>query len=76
MAARPAAAANKSAFEEDVRALFNELLADGAPQADVDAILAASPQGDATAGIVTEVSAAPPVPDDLASLALPLGEVA
>jgi len=61
-----------SAFDEDLRALLDELVADGAPQADIDEILAAVPQGDATEGIVTEVPEAPPVPDDLANLALPL----
>lgn len=65
-----------NAFAEDLRALLDELLADGAPQADIDAILAAVPQGDATADIVTDVPDAPPVPDDLASLALPPEEVA
>jgi hypothetical protein len=42
------ASSDPSAFEEDVRALLDELLADGAAQADVDAVLAALPQGDAT----------------------------
>ena len=59
-----------NAFAEDLRALLDELLADGAAQADVDAILAAVPQGDATEDIVTDVPDEPPVPDDLASLAL------
>ncbi len=59
------------AFAEDLRAVLDELLADGAPQAEIDAILAAVPQGDATSDIVTDVPDAPPVPDDLASLALP-----
>jgi hypothetical protein len=45
-----------SAFEEDVKALLDELLADGAVQADVDAVLAALPQGDATDGSNTEDS--------------------
>jgi hypothetical protein len=62
-----------SAFDEDLRALLDELLADGAPQADVDAILAAIPQGDATAGLDgdADVADSPPIPDDLASRALP-----
>ena len=62
-------------FEEDLRALLDELLADGAPPADIDAILAAVPQGNAIEDIVTAVPDAPPVPDDLASLALPPEEV-
>jgi hypothetical protein len=65
-----------NAFEEDLRALLDELLADGAPQADVDAILAAVPQGDANEDIVTVVPDAPPVPDDLESRALPPEEIA
>jgi hypothetical protein len=65
------ASGDPSSFAEDLRALLDELLADGAPQADIDAILAVVPQGDATEDIVTEVPDAPPVPDDLASRALP-----
>jgi hypothetical protein len=68
--------AGPSAFEEDLRALLDELVADGVPQADVDAILAALPQGDATEDIVTAVPDAPPVPDDLASRTLPPEDVA
>jgi len=65
-----------SAFDEDLRVLLDELLADGAPPEDIDAILAAVPQGDATEDIVTAVPDAPPVPDDLASRALPPEEMA
>jgi hypothetical protein len=69
------ASGGPSAFDEQLRALLDELLADGAAQADVDAILAAVPQGDATEGLETEVPDAQPVPDDLESLALPPEEV-
>lgn len=65
-----------SAFAEELRALLDELHADGASQADLDAMLAAVPQGDATEEIVTEVPDEPPMPDDLDSLALPPEEVA
>ena len=60
-----------NAFAEDLRALLDELLADGAPQADIDAILAAVPQGDATGDIVTDVPDSPPIPDDLEARSLP-----
>ena len=43
---------------------------------DIDAILGAVPQGDAIEDFVTAVPDAPPVPDDLASLALQSEEVA
>ncbi len=69
------ASGGPSAFDEQVRALLDVLLADGAAQADVDAVLAALPQDDATEDLETEVPYAPPVPDDLASLALPPEEV-
>jgi hypothetical protein len=65
------ASEDPNAFAEDLRALLDEVLADGASQEDVDAILAAVPQGDATEDIVTDVPDAPPVPDDLESRALP-----
>lgn len=42
-----------------LQAAIDELLADGAAQADIDALLASLPQGDATEGLATEV----PEPD-------------
>lgn len=56
---------------EQLRALLDEVLADGASQADVDALLAAVPQGDATEGLDMDVPAVPPVTDDPESLARP-----
>ena len=58
--------------------LVDELLADGAPQADVDAMVAAVPQGDATEGLATDA------PDDISDtddgiallLPTPQGELA
>jgi len=64
-----------NAFDEQLQALLDEVLADGAAQADVDALLAAVPQGDATEGLEVDVPDVPP-PDDPESLALPPEELA
>lgn len=60
-----------TAFLEDVRAVLDELLTDGAPQASVDAVLASLPKGDATEDILIDVEDGLAIPDDLENLALP-----
>jgi hypothetical protein len=65
-----------NALDEQLGAMLDEALADGAAQADVDALLAAVPQGDATEGIQTYVPHAPPEPDDQESSARPPEELA
>ncbi len=69
------ASGGPNAFDEQLRALLDEVLADGAAQADVDALLAAVPQGDATEGLEADVPDVP-APDDPESLALPPEELA
>jgi hypothetical protein len=45
------------AISAEFQAVIDQLLAGGVPQTDIDALLAAIPQGDATEGLATEVSA-------------------
>jgi hypothetical protein len=46
------------ALSAEFQSIIDELLAGGAAQADIDALLAAIPQGDATEGLATEVPGA------------------
>ena len=69
------ASGGPDALAEQLQALLDEVLADGAAQADADALLAAVPQGDATEGLEVDVPDVPP-PDDPESLDLPPEELA
>jgi len=51
--------------------LLDEVIADGAAQADVDALLAEVPQGDATEGLATDAPDVPPEDDPESSSSPP-----
>ena len=53
------------ASNDQLQPVIDELLANGAAQADIDALLAAIPQGDATEGLATDVADETPVTDEL-----------